>query len=277
MTNRARLAEFLRTRREALQPEDVGLPRGRRRRTSGLRREEVALLSDVSVDYYSRLEQPAGPRPSEQTLAALARGLRLTSEERDHLFHLAGYAPPGHVIRAEHINPGMLRVFDGLQDAAAQVVTDVGETLKQSRLAVALRGDETRYRGLDRSLHYRWFAAPDSRNLYPPEDHAARSRLIAGNLYAAHSRGGRRAAEIVAALLAHSPEFAAIWRGHPVPGPFCAPERLTHPLVGPLELHCQILLDPDLSQSLLVYTAIPGSESAEKLRLLSVLGAQYAP
>ena len=87
--DRARLADYLRTRREALQPEDVGLPRGPRRRTRGLRREEVAVLSDMSIDYYTRLEQPRGPHPSEQMLGALARGLRLSLEERDHLFELA--------------------------------------------------------------------------------------------------------------------------------------------------------------------------------------------
>ncbi|WP_433274588.1 SDR family oxidoreductase [Pseudonocardia xinjiangensis] len=272
--DRARLAGFLRARREALQPEDVGLPRGRRRRTRGLRREEVALLSDVSVDYYVRLEQERGPHPSEQTLAALARGLRLSIEERDHLFRLGGYLAPQPARRADHINPGMLRVFDGLGDAAAQVLNNVGETLTQTRLAVALHGDETAYSGLARSLHYRWFADPGSRAHYPEEDHAARSRLVAGDLHGAFSRdgAGSRAAEIVDALLARSPEFADIWRTHPVPGPCRATERLLHPQVGPLELQCQTLLDPDLSQRLLVYTATPGSESAEKLRLLAVLG-----
>ena len=120
--DRARLAEYLRTRREALQPEDVGLPRGQRRRTKGLRREEVAVLSDMSIDYYSRLEQPHGPHPSEQILGALARGLRLSLEERDHLFQLAGYATPPRSADSDHINPGMMRIFDGLADSAAQVV-----------------------------------------------------------------------------------------------------------------------------------------------------------
>jgi transcriptional regulator with XRE-family HTH domain len=86
--DRAELADFLRTRREALQPEDVGLPRTRRRRTGGLRREEVAALSSMSTDYYSRIEQQRGPRPSEQMLAAIAHGLRLSLDERDHLFRL---------------------------------------------------------------------------------------------------------------------------------------------------------------------------------------------
>ena len=92
--DRAQLADFLRTRREALQPEDVGLPRGPRRRTGGLRREEVAALCGMSTDYYGRLEQRRGPQPSDQMLAAMARGLRLTLAERDHLFRLAGHDVP---------------------------------------------------------------------------------------------------------------------------------------------------------------------------------------
>ncbi|GAA1402151.1 helix-turn-helix transcriptional regulator [Catellatospora coxensis] len=269
---RERLAEFLRTRREALQPEDVGLPRGQRRRTGGLRREEVAALSGMSTDYYSRIEQQRGPHPSEQMLAAIARGLRLSLEERDHLFRLGGHAVPRRVLRADHINPGMMRVLDGLDGAAAQVVSHLGETLKQTGLAVALLGDETAYTGLARSLHYRWFTDPATRELYEPEDHPVHSRQLAADLHRAYTRDGRRsrADAIVGALLTASPEFADLWRGHPVPGPYCVAKRLRHPQVGPIELQCQILLDPDQSQSLLVYTATPGSESHEKLRLLSV-------
>src|SRR5580692_8871838 len=119
---RVQLAEFLRTRREALQPEDVGLPRGPRRRTGGLRREEVAALSGMSVDYYSRIEQQRGPRPSGQILAAVARGLHLSLAERDHLFRLAGHAVPQRVLRADHINPGMMRILDRLEHTPARVV-----------------------------------------------------------------------------------------------------------------------------------------------------------
>jgi transcriptional regulator with XRE-family HTH domain len=274
--DRARLAEFLRTRREALQPADVGLPHGRRRRTAGLRREEVAVLCDVSIDYYSRLEQPRGPRPSEQILAALARGLRLSLEERDHLFRLGGYANPRRVRRADHINPGMMRILDGLETAAAQVVNHLGETLTQTRLAVVLMGDETGYTGLGRSLHYRWFTDPAARSLFPDEDRPARSQMIAANLHETLVRDGEDsgADAVVDALLVESPEFAELWREHPVRGPFCGPTRIQHPQVGLLELHCQTLVDPDGSQMLLVYTATPGSESYDRLRLLSVLGDQ---
>jgi transcriptional regulator with XRE-family HTH domain len=269
--DRARLAEFLRTRREALQPEDVGLPRGRRRRTKGLRREEVAAISDMSTDYYSRIEQQRGPRPSAQMLAAIARGLRLSPEERDHLFRLGGYPTPRRVARADHVNPGMTRIFDGLEEAAAQVVSDLGETLRQTPLATALLGDETTYTGLARSLHYRWFTDPESRRIHPEDDHPTHSRLIASDLHRAYTRDGRdsRAGTIVDALLAGSAGFAEIWREHPVTGPYCPAKRIQHPRLGLLELHCQVLVDPDRSQSLQVFTATPGSESHEKLRLLS--------
>src|SRR5215471_16973038 len=110
--DRMQLADFLRTRREALQPEDVGLPRGPRRRAVGLRREEVASLSGVSGDYYSRIEQQRGPVPSPQILAAIAKGLHLTVEERDHVFRLAGYKVPHQALRADHVNAGIMRVFD---------------------------------------------------------------------------------------------------------------------------------------------------------------------
>ncbi|MBC6460144.1 helix-turn-helix transcriptional regulator [Actinomadura sp. HBU206391] len=272
--DRARLADFLRTRRQALQPEDVGLPRGGRRRTSGLRREEVAVLSDMSVDYYSRLEQQRGPHPSEQMLTALARGMRLSLEERDHMFRLAGHATPQRAVRTDHIKPGMMRIFDGLEDAAAQIVSHLGETLKQTRLSKALVGDECAHAGLARSLHYRWFTDPAARSIYPEDDHSAHSRLIAANLHSVYTRDGKdsRAASIVDALLAKSPEFAGIWAEHPVTGPYCPPKRIRHPQVGLLELHCQTLIDPDQSQLLVVYTASPGSESYEKLQLLSVIG-----
>ncbi|WP_433533984.1 helix-turn-helix transcriptional regulator [Micromonospora sp. CA-249363] len=270
--NRAHLASFLRTRREALRPEDVGLPRGPRRRTGGLRREEVAALSGMSTDYYTRLEQQRGPHPSEQILTALAGGLRLSLAERDHLFQLAGHAVPHRAVRADHVNPGMMRILDRLHDTPAQVVNHLGETLAQTPPAVALLGDETRHTGLARSAHHRWFTDPDARQRYRAQDHQQHSRLLVAHLHAAYTRDGRgsRAAALVDDLLAASPEFARLWREHPVPGGQCPPKHLLHPQVGPLELHCQTLVDPDQSQTLLVFTAAAGSASDDRLRRLSV-------
>src|SRR3954470_24499902 len=116
--DRPQLADLLRRRREALQPEDVGLRRGARRRTSGLRREEVAMLASMSTDYYTRLEQQRRPQTSVPMLAAIARALRLTIAERDHLYRLAGHTPPRTDARSAHISPGMLRVLDRLDTPA---------------------------------------------------------------------------------------------------------------------------------------------------------------
>ena len=148
--DREGLADFLRRRREALQPEDVGLSKGRRRRTSGLRREEVAALANMSTDFYARLEQRRGSRPSEQMVGAIARALRLTQDERDHLFQLAGHAAPPRGFRSDHVTPALLRVLDRL-DTPAQVVSDLGVTLAQNPLAVALLGNLTEHTGLRRS------------------------------------------------------------------------------------------------------------------------------
>jgi len=274
--DRAGLAEFLRQRREALQPDDVGLPRGHRRRTSGLRREEVALLSHMSTDYYSRIEQERGPQPSEQMIAAIAQGLHLSVDERDHLFRLAGHNPPGRGAGSEHISPGMLRIFDRLADTPAEIVTELGETLRQTPLAVALTGDLTVYRGPSRSIGYRWFTDPATRALYDPDDHPFLHRMFASGLREMITVRGphSRAARLAELLLEESEEFRRVWATHEVGIRPRETKRFVHSELGTLELTCQVLMDPSQSHSLLVYTAIPGSETYDKLQLLSVIGAQ---
>lgn len=272
--DRSGLAGFLRRRRESLQPEDVGLPRGQRRRTSGLRREEVAVLCHMSTDYYSRIERERGPQPSEQMIAAIAQGLHLSLDERDHLFRLAGHQPPSRGPASEHVSPGLLRILDRLDDTAAEVVTELGETLRQTPLGVALTGDLTVYRGPERSLGYRWFSDPATRRRYAPEDHGYLSRMFAAGLRGVVTlRGpGSRAAHLAELLLAQNEEFREVWEAHEVGLRPHEVKRFVHPEVGALELSCQSLLDPDQSHRLLVYTAVPGSESHDKLQLLSVIG-----
>ncbi|MDD7967003.1 helix-turn-helix transcriptional regulator [Actinomycetospora lemnae] len=276
MIDRAGLAEFLRRRRESLQPEDVGLPRGQRRRTSGLRREEVAALCHMSTDYYARLERERGPQPSEQMIASIAQGLHLSLDERDHLFRLAGHQPPARGAASEHISPGLLRILDRLADTPAEIVTELGETLRQTPMGVALTGDTTHYTGPARSRGYRWFTDPASRALYAPEDHAFLSRMYAAGLrQIATMRGpGSRAAAFVDLLLAQSEEFRRLWDEHEVGLHPADTKRLVHPELGTLTVNCQTLLDPDQSHRLFVYTAVPGTESHEKLQLLSVIGNQ---
>jgi transcriptional regulator with XRE-family HTH domain len=274
--DRAGLAAFLLRRREALQPEDVGLPRGSRRRTKGLRREEVALLSHMSADYYARLERGTGPQPSEQMIASIVLGLHLSAGERDHLFRLAGHHPPVHGPSSDHISPGLLRILDRLQDTPAEIVTELGETLKQTPPGVALTGDMTRFSGPSRSIGFRWFTDPSSRDLYAEADHDFLSRLWASGLRQVMGVRGpsSRAAELVDILTARSEEFRAVWDLHEIGLRPRETKRFVHREVGELELACQILVDPSQSHSLLVYTASPGSESHEKLRLLSVVGSQ---
>jgi transcriptional regulator with XRE-family HTH domain len=270
------LADFLRRRRETLAPGDVGMTAGPRRRAAGLRREEVASLAGMSTDYYARLEQRRGPRPSEQMLLAIARGLRLSIDERDHLFRLAGHTPPVRTRRSDHVSPPLMRVLDRLDDTPALILSDLGETLVQNRLAVALLGDHSRYTGLARSGFYRWFTEPDDRRRYPEAVHEHQSRQQAAGLRAAVTLrdDDPRAAEMVADLLARSPEFAAVWDLHEVGQRFDEHKTLVHPELGPIEVDCQVLLTQDQAQVLLVLTAPPGTEGYEQLQLLSTVGTE---
>lgn len=272
--DRAGLAEFLRSRREALQPEDVGLPRGPRRRTEGLRREEVAALAFMSTDYYARLEQERGPQPSAQMIAAIAQGLHLSLDERDHLYRLAGHPAPARGRSSDFISPGMLRIFDRLTDTPAEIVTELGETLRQTPLGVALVGDLVALTGPRRSIGYRWFADPRGRDRYAPADHARLSRLFASGLRELVAERGpdSRAAALAEQLRGESAEFRELWDAQIVGERPRELKRFVHPEVGELDLTCQTLLDPESGHSLLVYTAVPGSLSAERLSLLAVVG-----
>lgn len=229
----------------------------------------------MSTDYYARLERGSGPQPSEQMLASIAQGLHLSVDERDHLFRLAGHHPPARGTSSDHISPGLLRVLDRLHDTPAEIVTELGETLRQTPLGVALAGDLTAYRGPSRSIGYRWFADPATRARYAPEDHELLSRLWVSGLREVQARRGRpsRAAELADALLEQSEEFRALWELHEIGLRPREGKRFVHAELGRLELECQTLVDPKQSHSLLVYTAAPGSESYEKLQLLSVIGA----
>lgn len=277
--DRASLGAFLRARREALQPEDVGLRHGSRRRTAGLRREEVAELCDMSADYFARLERGQGPQPSQQMAAAIARGLRLTPDERDHLFLLCGHRSPHRRLRGEHVSPGLMRIVDRLQDTPAQVMGPLGETLLQTPPAVALLGPQTHYTGDARSAPFRWFTDPAARERYHPDDHDHNSRVNVAALRAVSAQEGPKSpvTELVTNLLRVSEEFAELWERHEIGLRWSDAKRFVHPQVGRIDLFCQHLLDPDQSQSLLTFTATPGTESYDKLALLNVLGAESFP
>ncbi|MFT3766901.1 MAG: helix-turn-helix transcriptional regulator [Minicystis sp.] len=270
--DRDALADFLRRRREALQPDAVGLSKGRRRRAAGLRREEVAALAGISADFYARLEQGRGSRPSATTLAAVAAALRLTPDERDHVLRLAGHHAPPRGHRGEHPSPGLVSVLEQLH-APALIVSDLGVALKQNALAEELLGVLTGYTGLARCLPYRWFTDPDERRRFPREDHELCSLRYAAKLRAAQSRSAddREVRDLVAELLRRSCEFRAIWDQHDIGDRTNTVKRILHPEVGLLTLTCQILTSQNQMENLVVFTATRGSEDAARLARLARL------
>lgn len=288
------LGAYLRTRRSRVRPADVGLTPGPRRRVPGLRRDEVAHLAGASVDYYTELERGRGARPSEQMLAALARALRLSQDERDHLFHLAGrpVPPPPPRGPAEPVHGEFLALLHLLDDTPAQVVTDLHEPLVQNRLAVALLGRMTS--GIDaiididgvnhvgggaggptRSLLYRWFTDPAARALYPPDDHAYRSRDFVADLRAVVGRrgGDALAATLVNDLRRLSAEFATLWDSGDVAVRRRDRERILHPALGLIEMDCHRIFSEDGRQRLVWFTAPPKSQAQAQLALLPFLAS----
>ncbi|MCX4744911.1 helix-turn-helix transcriptional regulator [Kitasatospora sp. NBC_01287] len=274
--DRQELADFLSRRRARLTPADVGLPPGARRRTPGLRREEVAGLAGLSVDYYARLEQARGPQPSPALLAALARALRLSGDERDHLFHLAGHEPPRGAGRLTHVRPGLLLILDRLYDTPAQVVSELGDILAQNALSAALSGDMTQVPPRERNLVWRWFAVPGSRSLFLPADHEQLARAHVAGLRVLHAARSDdpEVRELVESLLATSEEFRELWARHDVAVRRAECKTFLHPQVGAIELDCEVLAGAGEGQRLVVFTARPGSESAGRLELLRVIGQQ---
>ncbi|MGW3710261.1 helix-turn-helix transcriptional regulator [Streptomyces albogriseolus] len=275
---REQLADFLRRRRQAIRPAEVGIADGPRRRTRGLRREEVAMLAGMSVDYVVRLEQGRSSQPSAQLLVALARALRLSDDERDHLFHLAGHRPPAADGTARMARAGLVRMLDLLGDTPAAVMSDLGEILAQNRASLLLMSDHTGFRGDRRYMIYRWFTEPEVRTVCPPEDRDLSSRRLVADLRAAVGRraGDPTVAGLVERLEAVSAEFGALWAEHEVAVRRADRKTLLHPRVGRLLLDCETLVTPDQGQQLLVLTPAD-AETRERMELLRVLGSEEFP
>ena len=272
---RDQLADFLRRRREAIRPAQVGITAGPRRRTAGLRREEVAMLAGMSVDYVVRLEQGRSSQPSTQLLGALARALRLSDDERAHLFHLAGHRPPPADGTAGLARAGLIRMLDLLADNPALVLSDLGEILAQNRAAQLLMGDQSAYTGDNRFVAVRWFTDPGARAVHPVEEQERHARGLVADLRAV---AGRRPDDpvlvaMVAKLRAVSADFRRLWGEHEVAVRRADRKVIVHPRVGPLLMDCETLVTPDLGQQLLVLTPAD-DEARERLQLLRVLGTE---
>ncbi len=269
------LGDFLRTRRERLRPEDVGLPSGPRRRTPGLRREEVAVLAHISTEYYVRLEQGRAPRPSGEVLAGIATALRLTDAEADHLHLLAGTAPSRSGLHRRDVRPSILAMIERLPLTAAFVTSATLEVLAWNDLAAALMEDFAELAPKDRNLARRAFLMPGT-TLYGVSD-AAEFRLHAVmhlRSTAARYPSDPAVTSLVDELCAGSPEFDRLWERHDVQAPQMLTKTFHHSTVGDLTVDCDSLALTDRDQNLVLYSAPAGSRDAEALALLNVLGAE---
>jgi transcriptional regulator with XRE-family HTH domain len=279
--NRAGLARALKRARDRVQPADVGLPAGHQRRVPGLRREELALLAGISVDYVVRLEQGRGPHPSEQVLTALARALRLDTDERNELFHLAGTVPPHAGLIDLHVRPSVLRLIDRFHDLPALVVSAKGDVLAWNAMSSALHGDWSALRPERRNHARLRFLTdptdpPRSRVGDRPGEREETARQTVGNLRSVAARypDDPGLARLLEDLHAGSAEFRALWATVEPGGWRSHTKSVLHPQVGELVLECDLLHVPDVDQSVLVYSAAPGTREAEALALLRVVGTQ---
>jgi transcriptional regulator with XRE-family HTH domain len=274
--NRGQLAEFLRVRREALKPADVGLPAGLRRRTPGLRREEVASLATMSTDYYTRLEQGRGPHPSRPVLTGLARALRLNDDERDHLFRLAGEQPGPPPGPPSDVRVGVQRMLARL-DVPGLVLDAKYDVLAWNPMAAALITDFSALPVKERNLLRLRFLHGDRQAERFGETATHDFALeAAADLRAATSKypNDPAIAELVADLRAGSAEFAEIWSFHDVSRQQSMCQTIFHPEVGRIDVICEVLVVPERDQRVILYTAEPGSASDQALRLLGVIGTQ---
>jgi DNA-binding XRE family transcriptional regulator len=259
--------------RDRVTPEAAGLPVGGHRRATGLRREELAQLAGISVDYVTRLEQGRATNPSEQVVEALSRALRLSSVERAHLFHAAGLVPPGQGTVPAFITPSVQRMLDRLTTTPVAVFDAASTLLLANPMYTALMGE---FHGNERNALWRNFLGAGTRVRHTPEAFLALQTAQVAQLRAAAAKypadqGVRR---LVAELRSRSALFGELWDSGAVDGPLSARKMIDHPQVGPITLDCDVMLVAGADLSIMIYSAEPGTEDAERLALLAVLGTQ---
>lgn len=264
--------------RDRVQPTAVGVPAGHRRRAVGLRREELATLAGISVDYLTRLEQGRATSPSIQVVEALARALRVSDAERELLFGLAGHAAPGHDMVSSRVTPGVQRILDRLAHTPVAVYDATWTLLLANAPYDALMGPTTTWQGNERNGVWRNLVGPGSRTLHTP---AQRAEFEAGivadlRLTAARYPADQRLKQLVRELSAASRRFADLWAsGAPMPHrDFGRHKVIDHPDVGHITLDCDTFVVAADDIRIMIYTAEPGSEDAERLALAIVLGTQ---
>lgn len=269
LPRRSELSDFLRTRRAKIVPSDVGLADGARRRTPGLRREEVALLANIGATWYTRLEQGQPINVSAEVLDGIARALRLTSEERRHLHLLAGMAPTVVVPDEERVSELVRRVLDGLDPLPAYVRGRRWDILAWNASADAL-ADFSNAPGPARNVVWRLFRDPNSRCRYGDPECTMRRAVAQFRAVAAKYPNDPGFVELIDDLRANSAEFRQLWAEHDVLGSTDGLKRFNHPELGEFILdHTTLELPGDGDIKMVVLTAAPGSETESKLRLLA--------
>ncbi|MCR6484981.1 helix-turn-helix transcriptional regulator [Amycolatopsis sp. OK19-0408] len=273
------LGDFLKARRGQLEPRDVGLPEpGTRRRVAGLRREEVAQLAAISVDYLTRLEQGRVPA-SAAVLPTLVRALRLDDDQQAYLYELAGkpFRRPRRR-SAEKLRPAVKRLLDRLGETPAMVLGRRMDILAWNESAAALFTDFAAHPANHRNYVRLLFADERMRALHVDWPEAARTAVAALHLEAARDPDAPELADLVGDLSIHHPEFRTWWAAHHVTAAGYGVKRYRHPVVGELTLDCDVWDSPDGSgQRLMVLTAEPGSPAHEALRILASWNAEPLP
>jgi transcriptional regulator with XRE-family HTH domain len=257
-----------------LRPADLGRPDSSRRRVPGLRRGEVAELAQLSVEYYTELEQGRGHRPSSQAVAALARALRLDRDERDYLFALAGIAAPPGSGPAAHVDAAMVDLLDKLAGVPAQLYTDLYELVMQNELAAALHDEPLSGSGGSKVVH--WFLEPATTRIrYSPATQDSISRSYVADLRATSGRqaGDRRVEDFIRRLRSRSAEFTALWDEATVQVRRSGSHQVLHPTLGLIELECSAMLSADGRHRLVWYSPRAGTEAVQQLQLLTVVGS----
>jgi len=272
------LGAFLRSRRERLRPDDVGLAPGPRRRTPGLRREEVAVLAHISTEYYVRLEQGRAPRPSSEVLAGITGALRLTDAESNHLHSLAGTAPTRTSLHRRDVRPSILALLDRNPQTAAIVLSAAFEVLAWNGLATALMEDFATLTPDDRNLARKTFLGSANANvaLYGISDEAEFRKGVVKQLRTALTRypSDSMVTGVVDEPRDGSAEFTRLWQQHDVQATPTLRKTFRNTAVGDITVDCDSLTLTDRDQHLVLYTAPQGTRDAEGLTLLGVLGAE---
>jgi transcriptional regulator with XRE-family HTH domain len=269
---------MLRRCRDRVAPETVGMPVGRRRRASGLRREELAGLAGISTDYLTRLEQGRATAPSAQVVEALAQALRLSDVERELLYRLAGHTVPGPDVVPSRVTPSVQRLLDRLAHTPV-VVYDATWTLVLANAPYdALMGETSTWHGIERNAIWRNLLGPGNRTVHTPQEQADHEARLVADLRLTASRYPADLAlrRLTSELADASPRFAELWDSDAPPRPADPSKRkvIDHPAVGRITLDCDTLIVAGDDLRIMVYTAEPGTEHAERLALAIVLGTQ---